>query len=81
MRIIDFPYGKITKTLRHAVTWLNRNRRRIEKKYSRMHSFDFPNYWNMPKKFANRLTTDQVDWIQAETDRWNFKLTEKYEDE
>lgn len=31
MRIVDFPYGRPSKTLRNAVTWLNRNRIRLIK--------------------------------------------------
>jgi hypothetical protein len=76
MKIDNYPYGKPTKTLRNAVTWLNLNRRRIEKRYCREYAFDYPFYWDMPKKFSSRLTSDQVDWIQEETYDWNFQLTE-----
>ena len=76
MRIRDFPYGKITKKLRKAVTWLNRNRKRIEENYCREFPFDYPIYWGMPKTVANKLTSDEVDWIQTETYDWDFKWIE-----
>jgi hypothetical protein len=75
MRIRDYPYGKINKRLRKAVTWLNRNRRRIEQNYSRDHVFDYPLYWGMPKAIAHKLNPDEVDWLQSETYIWNYQWT------
>lgn len=69
----DFPYGKITKKLREAVKWLNKNRRRIEENFNREYPFDYPLYWGMPKRIAHKLTTDEVDWIQSETYGWDYK--------
>lgn len=71
MRIKDYPYGKITKTLRKAVTWLNRNKKKLMK--SQFDYFDYPNYWDMPKMISSRLSSDQVDWIQSETCDWSKK--------
>lgn len=80
MRIDDFPYGKITKTLRNATKWLNSNRHKLEKtKYKG--SFDYPDYWDMPKMISSRLGGDEVDWLQAEIYHWNFKLSaDEYDD-
>lgn len=80
MRIKDFPYGTPTKTLRAAVTWLNRNKHRIIFN-SKLGTcpyddfFDYPDYWNMPKKISGRLSGDDVDWIQEETYEWHSGKT------
>jgi hypothetical protein len=68
MKLKDYPYGKVTKTLKKAVTWLRSNKKKIQKEQE--DCFDFPNYWNMPKTICNRLNGDEVDWIQYETYDW-----------
>jgi hypothetical protein len=75
MKINDFPYGKITKTLRKATIWLNHNRKRLEKSTCQ-YSFDYPNYWDMPKIISSRLSGDEVDWLQEEVYDWNYLVTE-----
>jgi len=80
MKIKNYPYGKVTKTLRKAVTWLNNNKRRIVKELKRkeeidfpsnlQYEFDYPSYWDMPKTISRRLSSDEVDWIQDEVGRW-----------
>lgn len=74
MKISDFPYGKITKTLRKATKWLNANRRKLEKTKCQ-YSFDYPDYWNMPKILSHRLSGDEVDWLQAEVYGWKYGMT------
>lgn len=65
--IKDYQYGKITKQLRSAVTWLNRRKKQF-KKYE--DAFDYPDYWGMPKSISRYLTGDQVDFIQDNTWEW-----------
>lgn len=72
MKIKDFPYGIPTKTLKKAVQWLNSNKRKLEKK-EEFYSFDYPEYWDMPKTISNRLNTDEVDWIQNEVHNWKLQ--------
>lgn len=76
MRVVDFPYGKISKTLRKAVTWLNRNHRKLEQTKCQ-HSFDYPDYWDMPRIISSRLSGDDVDWLQVEVYNWNYQLSEE----
>lgn len=81
MKIIDFPYGKITKTLRKATKWLNSNRRRLERTKCQG-SFDYPYYWDMPKIISHRLNGDEVDWLQSEVYDWKYKMTvSEYDDQ
>ena len=85
MRISDYPYGKVTKTLKAAVKYLNSNKNKIGKLSKEEHKkfkaddtveyifidfFDYPDYWNIPKKISSRLGGDEVDWIQSETYDW-----------
>lgn len=70
MRVKDFPYGKITKTLKKAVQWLNRNQHKIKK--TKDDIFDWPDYWDMPKVISSRLSSDEVDFIQDKTFNWIY---------
>lgn len=80
--LIDYPYGRVTPRLRKAVKWLNDNKENISCK--QQDYFDYPDYWGMPKRIANRLYGDEVDFLQAETNGWYqsipelTKETEKY---
>ncbi len=67
MRCSEFCYGKPSKTLKNAVSWLNKNKRRLQKNEW---EFDFPDYWGMPKRISYRLSGDEVDWIQSEVWEW-----------
>lgn len=82
MRIKDYPYGKITKTLKKAVEFLSRNRTKILKEHSLKNEesycfFEYPDYLGLPKTISSRLSTDEVDWLQEEwlrsTKEWNQK--------
>jgi hypothetical protein len=78
MRIKDYPYGQPTKTLKKAVTWLNRNKNRLTKSYlidGDSADFDYPDYFGMPKTISCRFNTDEVDWLQSEISDWKFRLT------
>lgn len=75
MKIKDYPYGKVTKSLRKAVNYLNRNKIRIYKDFAKhadnweeyvRFTFDYPDYLDMPKTISHRLNSDQVDWLQSE---------------
>lgn len=68
MRVANYPYGKITKTLRNAITRLNANKKKIGKE--QFDYFEYPDYWDMPKMISSRLSSDDVDWIQDETYNW-----------
>lgn len=80
MKIKNYPYGKATKTLKNAVNWLNRNKSKLIKKQMEQpkefthlyfnREFDYPDYWDMPKKISYRLNSDEVDWIQDELGEW-----------
>lgn len=72
MRTSEFPYGKVTKTLKKAVTWLNRNKRKLEKSKNQ-DSFDFDDYWDMPRSISYKLGCDEVDWLQSEFSNWNHE--------
>lgn len=84
MKTSEYPYGKVTKSLKKAAAYLNKNYRKIIKNlldssenltYDDIaHSFDYPDYLDMPKSISFRLNTDEVDWLQSE---W-FELVEKY---
>lgn len=92
MKIIEYPYGKVTKTLKKATLFLNRNKVKIYKKLLKecneqnsienmRFSFDFPNYLNMPKSVCSRLNSDEVDWLQSEwhnfCESYESKITER----
>lgn len=71
MKIGDFE-TIATKSLRQAVNYLNRNKRKLEQSYSSKFDFDFPDYFNMPKSISNRLKSEHVDWIQEQLGSWTF---------
>jgi hypothetical protein len=75
MRVSNFPYGRITKTLKKAVNWLNKNKRQLEKTKCNG-SFDYPYYWDMPKMISYRLSSDEVDWLQGEVYEWDYQMNE-----
>lgn len=64
-----YPYGKISKTLRKAVDWINDNGETLKsmKEQDACLVFDFPDFWNMPKRISSRLNSDEVDFIQGNT--------------
>lgn len=66
MNVKNYPYGKVTKTLKSAVSWLNKNKKKI--KLEKYWEFDYPDYCGMPPKICSRLSSDEVDWIQEEID-------------
>lgn len=71
----NYSYGRVNKRLKDAVVWLNKNKKAImlasrQGKYPYEDCFDYPDYWNMPKKISNRLDGDEVDWIQEKTYYW-----------
>lgn len=66
MKISEYPYGKVTKTLKKAVNWLNTNKKLVKSKQKDCYEFDYPDYWGMPKSISYRLSSSEVDWIQSE---------------
>lgn len=58
LSIDDFPYGKPSVYLKKAINWLN--------KHTCKYEFDFPNYGGMPKSISDRLSSDEVDWLQSQ---------------
>lgn len=67
VNISEFPYGRTRKVLIEVVKWLNANQKAIAKSIldeKLCAEFDYPEYWGIPKKIANKLTTDEVDFIQ-----------------
>ena len=67
VNISEFSYGRTRKVLIEAVKWLNANQRAIAKNILEQKvclEFDYPEYWGIPKKTANKLTSDEVDFIQ-----------------
>ena len=57
INVNDYPYGKISKTLRKAVKHLN---------IHGVHGceFDYPTFGDLPRSIASRLSSDDVDFIQ-----------------
>ncbi len=77
MRIKDYDCDIPTKSLKKAVTWLNKNKSRLKKE--RSDYFDFPNYWDMPKNISCRLNEPEVDWLVCQTSNWlDLKLQNKH---
>jgi hypothetical protein len=72
IKISEYPYGRIYPRLRKASKWINTHRKQIKKDCK--WEFDYPDYWNIPKKIANKLSCDEVDFLQEQTYDW----TEKY---
>jgi hypothetical protein len=77
MRIKDYQYGKPSKSLRNAVTFLNRNKHKIIDRYKKEYPdeyhfcyLDYPDYFDIPKRISCRLGSDEVDWLQDETADW-----------
>jgi hypothetical protein len=73
MKKIDIKsFGYLpSKSLRRAITWLNRRKKSFLKNDM---WFDYPYYWGMPKNITRYLSGDEVDFIQYETwDWWNKK--------
>ncbi len=68
MRLTDYPYGKVTARLKKAVAWLRKNKKKIRQ--TQRDHFDFPDYWGMPRSTSWKLSSDEVDWLQAETWDW-----------
>jgi hypothetical protein len=70
----NFKYGRIYSRLRKAINWIHSHRRYIRTKYINdpdyTSEFEYPNYWDMPKKISHNLTSDEVDFIQEETYEW-----------
>ena len=82
VKISEFPYGKISANLRKAAEWLNKNQKTIEKEAQKLGKdcfdfFDFPDYWDLPKKIANKLYPDEVDFIQDQTQVFAIKTMRK----
>ena len=71
MKLKDYPY-RMNKSMREAILWLAKNRRRLEKEKS-PYSFDYPDYWGMPKNISSRLSSENVDWIQEEVGEWDLR--------
>lgn len=83
VNISDYPYGKTRKALIEAAKWLNANQRTIAKEIlaeKLCDEFDYPQYWGVPKKIANRLTTDEVDFIQDEVGEFAYALQRKLQE-
>ena len=73
MRIKEYPYSvkrKITKTLKKATTWINRNMKKSLKSYE---EFGYPEFCGMPKSISSRLNTDEADWIEGEFNKEKYK--------
>lgn len=68
MNLKNYPYGKTTKTLKDGVGWLRKNKKHIEE--TQYDYFDYPNYWDMPTSICDKLSSDEVDWLQEETWGW-----------
>lgn len=80
VNISDYPYGKTRKVLIEAVKWLNSHQRTISKEIlaeKLCEEFDYPEYWGIPKKIANKLTSDEVDFIQESVGDFTCALDKK----
>ena len=80
VNISEFPYGRTRKVLIEATKWLNANQRSIAKNILNeklCNEFDYTEYWGMPQKIANKLTTDEVDFIQESVGDFTYALEKK----
>ena len=76
----NFRYGKVYPRLRNAVKWINSNQKSlaVKIKKEKWDMFDYPDYWDMPKKLSYRLTADEVDFLQEESyDFWATYCSEE----
>lgn len=64
IKISDYPYGRVTKRLKETIKWLNTHKKQIRK--DDYWDFDYPHYCGLPIKLANRLSPDEVDFIQEQ---------------
>jgi hypothetical protein len=72
MRISEYPYGKVTKSLRKAVDYLNKSYRKVIKEMLKIDpdaneldlkcGFEIVEF--LPKNIYCRLNSDEVDFIQ-----------------
>ena len=54
-----------------AVGWLNANEHRIKNRPDLYpNGFDFPTYFDMPNAMVENLTSEDVDWLQEQTNGW-----------
>jgi hypothetical protein len=61
-----YPYGKESKILKEAKQWLQNHFEDAKEQYHSFGNIDYPNYYNMPKKISSQLSTDEVDYLQAQ---------------
>lgn len=75
VRISEYSYGKVSKSLRRACDWINKNQLKIKRQLSNgfFAEFDYPDYFGLPKSIINRLYTDEVDFIQAQVGDFVYK--------
>lgn len=66
-----------TTDLTKAVAWLDKNKKSLKPQ----DIFDYPDYWGMPKSISNKLTGDEVDWLQAELHLWTTYTIDENENE
>ena len=67
MNVKNYPYGRVSKQLRLAVKWINKNKKKLKQLSSNEEVvFDYPYYLGMPNKIHKELESDEVDWIQSE---------------
>lgn len=66
--ITQYTYGKASRVLQAAVAWLNQNKELIHR--DEVDYFDSPNYWDMPRQIADKLSPEEVDFIEQETYDW-----------
>lgn len=87
MRISNYYYNtgrKPSKRLRKAVTWLNKNKKRIVRQFETLEDccyfdinwsslFDYPDYLGLPRSIVDKLSSDEVDWLQSQIYDWQFE--------
>ena len=61
INIEEYRYGKITKTLRNAISYINDEGISGDCMY-----FDYPDYGGLPKYISSRLSSDEVDFLQEQ---------------
>lgn len=61
--------GKMSIQLKNAIKWLKDNKTKINTD----DVFDYPDYWGLPKSISNKLSSDEVDYIQNKTYHWRKK--------
>lgn len=80
IEIWDFWDVKHSKTFQKAIENLNDRKAEILEKIATQeyHVFDYPDYWGLPKAISSKLSSEEVDFIQYQTEGWHSYIERNY---